>query len=98
MKITRDRLQVFLLLYTTRFRQIIVILLTLISPAVYAQNITIKIQNQQLVQIAGASIRANKTLVGSTDSQGEFHVDKKLIENKSLLISAIGYQQLTVRK
>ncbi len=96
MKITRDRLQVFLLSYTTRFRQIIVILLTLISPAVYAQNITIKIQNQQLLQIAGASIRANKTLVGSTDSQGEFHVDKKLIENKSLLISAIGYQQLTV--
>jgi len=74
----------------------IIALMLLSSSSIYAQRITLKIQNSQDKGIVGATIRSNKTVLGSTNKKGEFAIDKKEIEGKNLALSAIGYEPLQV--
>ncbi|MGO3195036.1 MAG: TonB-dependent receptor [Sphingobacterium sp.] len=72
----------------------IVSVLVMLTTIVSAQDVTLRIQNQQNDNIEGASIRLDKKVLGMTNQNGEFLLDVSVIENKSLLLSAIGYQNL----
>ena len=68
----------------------------LISMAAVAQTagVTLKIQNQQNRDVQGASLRLGERLLGTTNKEGEFLMDKPLSEIANLTISAVGYRDL----
>lgn len=63
------------------------------SAHILAQNITFKILNESNNEaIQDAEISVNENVLGITDAQGEVILDKTTLENQSVLISAVGFQ------
>src|SRR5690606_36323146 len=63
------------------------------SASIFAQNITFKILNEVNNEpIQDAEISVNDNVLGISDAQGEVILDKTALENQSVLISAIGFE------
>lgn len=76
-------------------RVFIFTILFALVPGVYAQQLVVKVQNAQNIGLQGASVRLDKQDLGTTNAEGELHINDLPTKSKSLTISAIGYKKLS---
>lgn len=61
-----------------------------------AQQMTIQVKTEKELPIAGATVRLNQQLLGSTDTAGVLITTNEKIANQKISISAVGFREKTL--
>lgn len=76
-----------------KFKILLVLPFLFITSIIFAQNVKIKVENNQKNPIVNAKILSNNKVISTTNNSGEAQIETSKIQDKTILITADNYSE-----